>query len=281
MSDQEKISEDVRVLVARGNVTSEDLDGKAFNSWEWEALVGAMADEVFLETVEHARRNAVPKARSGPCLTYDEALAHRYAPEMIKRLRDRRAEIVLLRAALNVDRTGLAVALRKVVEAARGRSWIAEGENGSHEADEDPEDWLRGEIGDALDEVREIATDALRFSGDLVAVLLGSGLLFQGVESPATEHSARRCYVSMNVAPSLPDSTAVAAFDDVESALSEVVRIMKRHSPGFCEGSVYEVPVAGTGIMRRVAEAWWQDGEVRVRNHGTEAVRVRFVAGQP
>ena len=99
--------------------------------------------------------------------------------DALRRVEELRAEVELLRAALNVDRTGLAVALRKVVEAAKARAWIAMGESGCHEASEDAEEWLRGEIGDALDEVREIATDALRFSGDLVAVLLGSGPLFE------------------------------------------------------------------------------------------------------
>ena len=93
-----KISDEVRALAARGNVTSEELAGHAFNSWDWEALVPALTDEALLGVVEHATLNSSPKVRQDlPCLTYDEAMAHLYGPELARRLRERGVELAKLR----------------------------------------------------------------------------------------------------------------------------------------------------------------------------------------
>jgi len=108
-----------------------------------------------------------------------------------------REEVERLRAALNVDATGLAHALDEVVRLADGFSWIARGESGAHDdAVEDRATWLQEEIGRALSSIREAALAALRGSGDLATRVLGSGPLFRHERSKPLPTIHLLCIIS-------------------------------------------------------------------------------------
>ena len=72
-------------------------------------------------------------------------------------------EIERLKDALHRDRTGLAMALAQVVQAARSRAWLMES-RGPYEWDDDR---YKDEAGEAIREVIEIAEKALSDSGSL------------------------------------------------------------------------------------------------------------------
>jgi len=82
------IKPEFAALIERGNVTTADIENLRGNSWDWEALTQAYTDETLIERVEHAITN-VGRPRSGPSVTYNEAIIHRWAPELIRRLRSR------------------------------------------------------------------------------------------------------------------------------------------------------------------------------------------------
>jgi len=71
--------------------------------------------------------------------------------------------VTMLEAALDRDKTGLAKGLSKVLELVAGYWWITEG-RGSYSWDDDR---YRDETGNALSDIRDAATQALRDSGTL------------------------------------------------------------------------------------------------------------------
>lgn len=80
------IRQEIKDLIRRGNVTSEDLSEIRCNSWELEALVPAMNDEVFVDCMEHALKNCFTTIER-PFSTYNKAIEALYAPELLKRFR--------------------------------------------------------------------------------------------------------------------------------------------------------------------------------------------------
>lgn len=80
------ISDEIRALIQRGNVTLEELNELRCNSWEWQALVPAMTDEAFVDRMQYALDNChTPSKR--PFSTYNEAVEGLWAPELLKRFR--------------------------------------------------------------------------------------------------------------------------------------------------------------------------------------------------
>lgn len=124
-----------------------------------------------------SREEPAPPARE-PIVWADEA-----SPFTGAEVRVLLKENERLRAAINLDRTGLAMALERIVKAVRGWSWIPEGSNGAYSDDEPEPVWLRKEAGYLMDKVSAIALSALRDSGDVAAKALRG-------EGPVPPHAA-------------------------------------------------------------------------------------------
>ena len=87
-----RIRPEIAALVARGNVTQAELNELRCNSWEWEALVPAMTDEVFVGSMWHALENCfTPTTR--PFVTYNKAVEGLYAPELLRRYKTIRKKV--------------------------------------------------------------------------------------------------------------------------------------------------------------------------------------------
>jgi len=81
---EDRISPEIRALVARGSITSAEIVELRCNSWEWEAIVPAMDDQAFMEQMQRVLDNcSTPKSR--PFSTYNDAAQGLYAPELLKR----------------------------------------------------------------------------------------------------------------------------------------------------------------------------------------------------
>lgn len=79
-----KIRSEIEALIRRGNVTPDELDELRCNSWEWEALVPALADEALIDRTKYAIKNCLLKDER-PFSTYNEAVPGLYTPELLKR----------------------------------------------------------------------------------------------------------------------------------------------------------------------------------------------------
>ena len=77
-----------------------------------------------------------------------------------------------LRDALNLDKTGLAEGLVKVINITRGYEWVADG-RGSYAWDDDR---YRDEMKHMLKTIKEISMTTLRASGALATKKLNEGL---------------------------------------------------------------------------------------------------------
>ena len=115
----------------------------------------------------------------------------------VERLRHQRD---VARACVNTDMTHLASALVNVVRLARGYSWIAAGESGSHTYEEDERKWLREEIGWALDSIIEAATNALRVSGNIADVAFEGPLFPRPHPTPAPSADAEKTIAELRQA---------------------------------------------------------------------------------
>ena len=80
------ISDEIRALIQRGNVTLEELNGLRCNSWEWQALVPAMTDEAFVDRMQYALDNCHTSSKR-PFSTYNEAVEGLWAPELLMRFK--------------------------------------------------------------------------------------------------------------------------------------------------------------------------------------------------
>ncbi len=78
------VRQEIKDLIRRGNVTTEEIKTIRCNSWEWEALIPAMSDEAFVERMQYTLGNCAQR-REFPCTTYDQALQWVWAPELLKR----------------------------------------------------------------------------------------------------------------------------------------------------------------------------------------------------
>lgn len=76
---------EIRQLIKRGNITLAETNELRCNSYEWEAMIPALATEALIWRTEHAIGQLHP-ARV-PARTYDEAVPGVYAPELIRRLK--------------------------------------------------------------------------------------------------------------------------------------------------------------------------------------------------
>jgi ribosomal protein L37AE/L43A len=105
-----------------------------------------------------------------------------------------------LLSMLNVDQTGLAAAMSRVLRTVGGYRWLADGEWGSYDYTERTQQTLRKEAGWALDAIQKIAEDGLHESGQRArsAVALNSHDMDHGT------WSCRRCGVSMPAGPEDP-----------------------------------------------------------------------------
>lgn len=80
------------------------------------------------------------------------------------------AEVERLKKAINIDRTGLAHALSRVRNTARGYGWIPSGEWGCYSYEEQTEETIRREVGYAFDQIESLCMSALKASGDLATL---------------------------------------------------------------------------------------------------------------
>ena len=72
-----------------------------------------------------------------------------------------------LKHAIELDRTGLAIALDNIRKTIVSYGWLPAGEWGCYSWDERTEQNFRSEVGRAFDTITELAVDALRRSGAL------------------------------------------------------------------------------------------------------------------
>jgi hypothetical protein len=86
-----------------------------------------------------------------------------------KRIAELKAEVTRVRGLIDRDRTGLAAGLSDVLLAIRAHSWLETDEWGSYAYDERTVETLRKEIRFCFDDVRTVATGALRASGALAS----------------------------------------------------------------------------------------------------------------
>src|SRR5262245_60881526 len=102
-----------------------------------------------------------------PDLSTAQFIAHARTdvPDLISDLQDERAETKRLRALINRDRTGLAAGLNAVSRVVAGYSWLPAGEWGSYTYEQQTEETLRREIGQAFSAIEGIATRHLHQSG--------------------------------------------------------------------------------------------------------------------
>jgi hypothetical protein len=89
----DRVCQEIKDLIRRGNVTPAELSELRCNSWEWEALVPAMTDEAFIDRMEHTLKNC-SQSRERPYTTYDQALQGLWAPELLKRFEHHRANLI-------------------------------------------------------------------------------------------------------------------------------------------------------------------------------------------
>lgn len=78
------IRPEFRTLAERGNVTIAEAKELRGNSWEWELLVPAYDTQAFLEQLQHTLDNCFHDRRR-PCVSYPDALAELYVPELVRR----------------------------------------------------------------------------------------------------------------------------------------------------------------------------------------------------
>ena len=83
-----------------------------------------------------------------------------------RRIAELEAEVKRVRGLIALDRTGLAAGLAAVRRIVAGYGWIPAGEWGLYSCDEQTEEALRREVGDAFDEIANAVHDSLRASGD-------------------------------------------------------------------------------------------------------------------
>ena len=79
----EHVRPEIQALVARGNVTPDEIATLRCNSWEWEALVPAMNDDALFERMQHALKNCSRVHR--PAASYNESVVGVLAPELLGR----------------------------------------------------------------------------------------------------------------------------------------------------------------------------------------------------
>lgn len=78
------VRQEIKDLVKRGNVTPAEWKTLRLNSWERDALIPAMSDELLCAQTEYTIGNCVQFPR--PAITYDNAL-QLYARGVVRRLK--------------------------------------------------------------------------------------------------------------------------------------------------------------------------------------------------
>lgn len=103
---------DVEALIARGNITTEEMRAIRANSYEWERIFPKLSDEALIEHTQYVLKNCT-RARS-PAVTYDEALQDTIVPLLIGRLIEKNYRIdVAANYLCNLNCTGALRALRE------------------------------------------------------------------------------------------------------------------------------------------------------------------------
>lgn len=160
-------------LGALGAMMAEQLHDEALEAAA--VLVRDLRSRLATAEAEEKRVRALIGSRTGRTLSdavhdamtslreYHEGRLH----EEKCKLKAAEAETTRLKGVLHLDRSGLANALNRVRDEARGRRWIPAGEWGSYEYTEQTVETLRKEIGWLLDGVERVAAEALAASGDL------------------------------------------------------------------------------------------------------------------
>lgn len=88
MSDH--VRSDIRDLAARPTpVTREEYEFMRMNSYEREVLVPRLSDEALIVAVEQCLKNC-GRVRT-PAVTYNDAMVALYGPELLRRLKERKA----------------------------------------------------------------------------------------------------------------------------------------------------------------------------------------------
>lgn len=84
----ERVRPEIQALIRRGNVTLAEIQEIRCNSWEWESLVPAFDDEAFVDRMQYALDNCA-QSKTRPFTVYDDAVKGLYAPELLKRFKER------------------------------------------------------------------------------------------------------------------------------------------------------------------------------------------------
>ncbi len=92
--------------------------------------------------------------------------------ELQRKLVEARLQVLRLQEVL--DQTGLFYALARIVDFLRGYQWVIDGEWGSYSYEDQTAEVMRQEAVNILQNVREIAIEALRISGVLVSETLAT-----------------------------------------------------------------------------------------------------------
>lgn len=73
-----------QALIARGNVTSNEIEKLRGNSWDWFAIMPVLDSYAFMRQLKYCLSHCnKPSAR--PAHIYDEAVLHEWLPELINR----------------------------------------------------------------------------------------------------------------------------------------------------------------------------------------------------
>ena len=74
----------IQCLAERGNVTMEEMEAVRMNSYERDLLIDRLDDAALIANFEYCLHQCVPMLRI-VATTYDEAVIHRLAPELMRR----------------------------------------------------------------------------------------------------------------------------------------------------------------------------------------------------
>jgi hypothetical protein len=126
----EHVRPEVQALVKPGNITSTEAARLRCNSWEWEEIYLAMDDESFVRAMEHALSNSSRNRQ--PFGSYDEAVQDFYAPELLRRFKEKHIRErpglseqggVFIESIVQTDQTNVRSACLECVSAVRTKKF--------------------------------------------------------------------------------------------------------------------------------------------------------------
>jgi hypothetical protein len=87
---QKDIRPEIAALVARGNITREEVKDLRCNADEWNAIRLASDDDAFVDAFEYALKNCGNHARP---ITYEDSVVEIFAPDLLRRFALKRLEL--------------------------------------------------------------------------------------------------------------------------------------------------------------------------------------------